>query len=86
MFVAIVMFIFVVITAVVTALISGWASDSKQKKIARSMAQDYSESTKKKEEVIKSAHEKTSSVNAADIKTSFDSSIDILQDLSRKRK
>ena len=37
MFVAIVIFIFVVITAVVTALISGWASDSKQKKIARSM-------------------------------------------------
>lgn len=86
MLIAVVMFIFVAITAVVTAMISGWVSDTKQQKVVNNMKQDYKEKINRKEEVIKNANEKKSEVNSNDVKSSFDSSIDILQDLSRRRK
>lgn len=86
MFITVVLIIFVVITAVVTALISGWASDLKQKKIISSMAQDYSARAKKKEEVLKDANEKKEQVNATDTQSSFNASIDVLHQLSQKRK
>lgn len=86
MFVAIVMFIFVAITAVVTAMISSWASNSKQKKIISSMAQDYSARAKKKEEVFQDANEKKEQVNATDTQSGFNASIDVLHQLSQKRK
>lgn len=86
MFITVVLIIFVVITAVVTAIISRWASNSKQKKIISSMAQDYSERAKKKEEIMKDANKKKEQVNATDTQSSFNASIDVLHQLSQKRK
>lgn len=85
-FVAIVITILVAITAAVTASICAWATDSKHKKVVTNMVNDYAEKTKKKEEVMKDANEKKNQVNNTDsIKSSYDASINILQDLSRKR-
>lgn len=86
MFVAIVMTILVAITAVVTAFICAWATNSKHNKVVTNMVNDYAEKTKQKEEVMKDANEKKSQVNNTDTQSSFDSSIDILHQLSQKRK
>lgn len=85
-FTIIMVVIFLLISAVGTTLITRWISDSRSNKIIKNMANDYAIKSQKKEEVIKDANEKKNQVLSSDAQSSFDASIDILHDLSNRRK
>lgn len=87
------MFCFVLIAAIVliiasviaTTVITSMLSEKKNQKEIERLYGEYCDKAARKEEVIKDAREKKESVDSADIQSGFDSSLNILQDLSQRR-
>jgi hypothetical protein len=75
-----------VATIIITAFVTNRIVRNKSEREVKTLQREYLDKSKKKEEVIQDANEKKESVNAADTQSSFDASIDVLHQLSQKRK
>lgn len=75
-----------VATIIITAFVTNRIVRNKSEREVKTVQREYIAKSKKKEEVIQDANKKKESVNATDAQSSFDSSIDILHQLSQKRK
>lgn len=75
-----------VATIIITALVTNRIVRNKSEREVKTLQREYIAKSKKKEEVIQDANEKKEQVNVTDTQSSFDSGIDILHQLSQKRK
>lgn len=75
-----------VATIIITALVTNRIVRNKSEREVKTLQREYLEKSKKKEEVIQDANEKKEQVNAPDTQSSFNASIDVLHQLSQKRK
>lgn len=75
-----------VATIIITAFVTNRIVRNKSEREVKTVQCEYIAKSKKKEEVIQDANKKKEQVNATDTQSSFDSSIDILHQLSQKRK
>lgn len=75
-----------VATIIITAFVTNRIVRNKSEREVKTVQREYIAKSKKKEEVIQDANEKKEQVNATDTQSSFNASIDVLHQLSQKRK